>query len=291
MLSGLVSLTPRAPPPPGVTALYGIACCESLTPILLAGLRIKHLFKFGPMDLAACTLPSQAGSAPGEIVHRCRPRRVLYEELASLLPSLMHSERNCWFRVTNSPPPPPPPDPREQQQQQQQRQQQRQQPGSCLFDGARLELNLSFEDAPEFGFCFRRACFAAERDRFSLEAAAAATHPCDTAQWVRREPTDPERLQVNKRGRELLYLIRPPSAEMDMTCSDLRAEVRNTLQLAHHQRFSLAAGPFHWPSSFQDDGSGIYITYFKKDIVVDGRHMKTLGGAALIDVIEEKVVN
>jgi hypothetical protein len=112
----------------------------------------------------------------------------------------------------------------------------------------------------------------------------------DGTGWARREPSDSDRLRVNKRGREILYFIQPPASDGDLTYSDIRAEVYNTLHISNPTCISLQAGPFSWGPDFTEDGLGFYSTYFKTDIVIDGRHMKTMHGAALIDVVENKVI-
>lgn len=157
----------------------------------------------------------------------------------------------------------------------------------CLFDGAQLEVNVSSPLTPEFGLCFSRLSFAAERELLDFDAMS--NHPTgDWKGWTRREPSDTDRLRVNKRGREILYFVQPPLSECDVTVSELKAELCHTLQI-ESQRISLAAGPFIWGPGFVEDGLGVYATYFDTDVETDLHHMKTIRGAALIDVVEMSV--
>lgn len=109
--------------------------------------------------------------------------------------------------------------------------------------------------------------------------------------WKKRAPSDSDRLRVNRKGREVLYFVQPPPTTMDITFSDLRAEVCHTLRLEDSRRVSFQAGPFVCAADFREDGLGLYGTYFGSDIVINERHMKTVRGAALIDVIEVHVPN
>jgi hypothetical protein len=82
----------------------------------------------------------------------------------------------------------------------------------------------------------------------------------------------------------VLYFLRAPPTEFDITISDIRSELCHTLGIQDPKRIKLAAGVFYWESDFKDDGVGLYNTYFGTDHVIDGRHMKTVHGSALIDV-------
>lgn len=179
---------------------------------------------------------------------------------------LGHGGQNTWFRTLNAPP-----------------------PGSaapCLWSGAKLRLHRSSTDTPSFGLCFARKAFVGERDAFDLAAFERRSTPQGEVGWVRSEPSDSDRLRVNKRGREVLYFVQPPPTEMDLTLSELRAEIASALQISDVRRIILSAGSFVWGPEFVEDGLGLYSTYFNNDIVVEGRHMKTVHGAALVDVNE-----
>jgi len=161
---------------------------------------------------------------------------------------------------------------------------------TCLFDGAKLEFNVASTTVSEFGICFQRTAFVVEREKLDIDAFIhRQSSSADWSGWTRREPSDSERLRVNKRGREILYFVQPPPTECDLTVSDLRAEVCHTLQIADVRRISFVAGPFYWGPDFKEDGLGLYSNYFNADIVIDSRHMKTQRGAALIDVIENEL--
>jgi hypothetical protein len=189
----------------------------------------------------------------------------LYEELSHLIPTLVHGDNLCWFRTLNK---------------------ELNSAISCLFEGAQLELNLSSSYVPEFGFCFPRASFIAERERFDLNAVIAEEPNGDWIGWRHREPSDGDRLRVNRRGWEVLYFLRAPPTDFDVTISDLKSELCHTLQIQDQRRIELSAGPFYWDNNFKEDGLGLYRTYFAVDQVIDGRHMKTATGNALVNVFE-----
>ncbi|KIX97744.1 uncharacterized protein Z520_06522 [Fonsecaea multimorphosa CBS 102226] len=202
-----------------------------------------------------------------EMMHRCEPRLLVLRELRSMVPALVQCTNNSWFRTIN-----------------------RNANSSylCLFDGAQLELNFSSMTTPEFGFCFPRRSFVAERERLDVNAMLQqqpATTTTDWAGWKRREPSDSDRLRVNKNGWEILYFVQPPKGEVDITVSELRAELCHTLQI-ETGRVLFGAGPFQWGPDFEEDGLGLYTTYFDTAIDTGARQMKTVRGAALIDVIE-----
>jgi len=79
-------------------------------------------------------------------------------------------------------------------------------------------------------------------------------------------------------GWEVLYFLRAPPTEFDITISDIRSELCHTLGIQDPKRIRLAAGVFYWESDFKDDGVGLYNTYFGTDHVINGRHMKTVHG-------------
>lgn len=93
----------------------------------------------------------------------------------------------------------------------------------------------------------------------------------DWAGWTRRAPSDSDLLRVNRKGWEVLYFLRPPETTMDITFSDLRAEVCHTLRLQDLRRVSFRAGPFVCAGDFKEDESVLYGTYFGSDTVFDGR--------------------
>jgi len=229
------------------------------------GLWIKKRFHFSRAALETCIIHGQREQYAVEITHRCQSRHTLYEELAQMAPLLLHGENMCWFRTLNK----------------------EQNPAvMCLFDGAKLEINVASSYVPEFGVCFPRTSFVGERERLDLDACLSIPSSGDWAGWVRREPSDSDRLRVNRRGWEVLYFLQPPSTVPDVTFSELRAEICHTLQVADPRRISLAAGPFHWGPDFKEDGLGLYSTYFNTDIIVESRHIKTVRGSALVDVLE-----
>lgn len=151
-------------------------------------------------------------------------------------------------------------------------------------------MNLASASVPEFGLCFPRTSFVREREQMELQGELATDLSGDWAGWVRRAPSDSDRLRVNRKGWEVLYFVQPPPTTFDVTFSDLRAELCHTLQIADPKRISFSAGPFLWGPDFKEDGLGLYSNYFCADIVIDSRHMKTIRGSALIDVLEVNVM-
>jgi hypothetical protein len=105
--------------------------------------------------------------------------------------------------------------------------------------------------------------------------------------WSRREPSDAERLQVNRKGWELLYFVQPPGIRLNVTISLLKDELCDTLQITHPGRLCLTSGPFLWDSKFNEDGRPFHETYFTQDMMIDSRHMNTAGGLPLMYVLEE----
>jgi len=128
----------------------------------------------------------------------------------------------------------------------------------------------------------------AERDRLDVDSVVNQPDTGDWRDWTRRGPSDSDRLRVNKKGREILYFVRPPPSESDASVSELRAELCRTLQV-RPERVSFSAGPFHWGPNFEEDGLGLYASYFDADLEIDVDYMKTVRGAALLDVIENPV--
>lgn len=220
-----------------------------------------------------------------EMMHKCRSRALVLRELRNLVPLLVESPSDGWFRTLNTA-----------DEVNAANMGTGTGPSSssfssssytCLFDGAKLELKVSSPDTPEFGLCFSRLSFAAERDALDLDALSSQQPAGDWAGWTRREPSNSDRLRVNKRGREILYFVRPPQSQADICVSDLKAEVCHTLRI-DSRRVSLAAGSFYWGPEFVEDGLGMYSTYFDSDPTTetDSHHMRTMRGAALVDVIE-----
>lgn len=185
--------------------------------------------------------------------------------IAPLVPGLIQPQGLCWFATLNR---------------------ESNTTLGCLFDGAKLELKLSSSGVPEFGICFQRASFVRERGSADVESLALLRQKTDWRGWTWREPSNSERLLVNKKGREILYIVQPPPNQYDLTLTDLRAEVCCTMGIVEVERVAFEAGPFFWGSDFKEDGLGLYSTYFNNDIVVDGEHLKTKRGTALIDVTE-----
>jgi hypothetical protein len=161
--------------------------------------------------------------------------------------------------------------------------------GTCLFDGAKFEMNLASSNAPIFGLCFPRPSFVVEREQLDLDTLLNEPPSGDWPGWGRLPPSDSDRLRVNKKDREVLYFWQPPPTDFDVTMSGLRMEICNTLKITDLRKIALASGPFYWGPGFKEDGLGLYNNHFKRDMVVDSRHMKTVTGAALIDVIEVSV--
>jgi hypothetical protein len=158
---------------------------------------------------------------------------------------------------------------------------------TCLFEGAKLEMKMTSAYVLEFGFCFPRASFIYEREHLNLSLQHAEARDG----WVRRKPSDSDRLRVNRDGWEILYCVQPPASSSDVTVSEVISELCRTLRIADRRRVALASGPFYWGKDFKENGLGIYGTYFNVDMVVDGRHMRTVRGSALIDVLECSVID
>lgn len=231
----------------------------------LLGLWIKNKFDLEGADFVNCSVVDFGQGQRGEINHRCSARRKLYEQIARYAPGLVQGHDFSWFRTLN---------------------QTDNLNRTCLFQGCQLDLCLLPVTPPEFGLCFSRTSFIKERERLDIDTLLNTDGSDDWTEWTRRDPSDTDRLRVNKRGREVLYFVRPPSTIIDLTVEDLRSEICHSLKIDDPKSFSLASGPFFWGPDFKDDGTGLFSNYFGADILTDSRHMKTLRGAALIDVVE-----
>jgi hypothetical protein len=197
-----------------------------------------------------------------EVGHQCLARQLLFEALAKMVPLVLQSTDVYSFITLNK---------------------EKNPSANCLFDGIQLELRTEPKSRPEFGFCFARSAFVAERDRFtSLETQVNLWEG-----WAHREPTDSDRLRINKRGCEILYFVRPPFNQPKVTISNLRSELASSLGIVSLNRLVLTAGPFVWDDQFEEDERNAHDTYFRRDLVTDSRHMKTMDGSALIYVHEK----
>lgn len=158
---------------------------------------------------------------------------------------------------------------------------------TCLFDGAKMKLHILPLVRPEFGFCFPRTAFIAERDKFDIECFSTnITVAGNMVRWRRRLPSDEDRLQVNREGWEVLYFAQPLSAQNDATFTDLRTEICTTLNITDSSRVTFAAGPFTWGPDFVEDNLGIYKTYFNIIRNDSLKAIKKIKGSALINIIE-----
>ncbi|QKX57817.1 uncharacterized protein TRUGW13939_04937 [Talaromyces rugulosus] len=238
-------------------------------------MQVSILFPSGlwlNITIESLTTPAQACTifAPGtqytvEATHQCLYRRMLYDRLRQVVPLLIRDGDLCWFLTINKDDNP---------------------TESCLFHGAKLELKPLSKYIPEYGFCFARSAFVSERDRFNPRA----TRSGFWEEWTQRQPSDVERLLINRDGWEALYFVQPPASCSDITVSRLRDELCNSLQIIDPGRLSFTSGPYTWNSAFQEDGRSFYETYFTQDIVVDSRHMVTAEKSALVYVTENHIV-
>lgn len=248
------------------------------------GVRVEQPFSFPASNIASCIIHGEGEAYSVEVTHRCKCRRALYEKLVEMLPGLLRENDVYWFRTVN----------------------QSMNPNStCLFDGAHLEMQLVSAHTPECAFCFPRRAFIEERDAFDRKylsrlASSGATPPAHVGQttlasalqanlspgWMFREPSDSERLRVNRHGWEIMFVLQPSPTEAAATISRLRMELCRLLSISDSQRVILTSGPFVWGQEFQEDGKDYYNTYFSNDIVVDARSMKTVRGSALMYVLE-----
>ncbi|KAL6812669.1 hypothetical protein V8C40DRAFT_256898 [Trichoderma camerunense] len=156
------------------------ACSEVAVEIgievrLMNGLSIKQRLSVHPHTLANCEIHGQDDRFAIEATHWCENRDLLYQQLQQTLPTLVHDNGSVWFQTINK----------------------CDNPGeTCLFDGAKFKLHILPLVRAEFGFCFPRTAFVAERDKFDSRC-----FPTDTtaagnrAQWRRRLPSDEDRLQ------------------------------------------------------------------------------------------------
>ncbi|GFG07358.1 uncharacterized transporter C1002.16c [Aspergillus lentulus] len=238
--------------------------------ILSNGVRVEHQFTFPAMNIANCIIHGEGEMYSVEITHRCTCRRLLHEELVRMLPGFLRENDVYWFRTRN-------PETNIQH--------------TCLFDGAELEMQLVTSHVPECGFCFARRAFIAERDAFDRQqgqmprGSASSTSPRDhslSSGWTFREPSDTERLRVNRHGWEIMFVLHPDAREGAVTISRLKMELCRLLSIADPRRLILTSGPFVWGVDFQEDGKDYYSTYFVNDLIVESRSMKTPRGSALM---------
>lgn len=235
--------------------------------MLNTGLRIKKQFDLGPTGVLDCFLTEGQDECSLELSHRCPARLRLYQEVARLVPALVQGDGVCGFRTLNKG---------------------QNITGTCLFEGAKLELTFVSGYLPEFGICFPRSAFVAEREQFE-QAGGLDTlqHQINVwSQFERRSPSDAERLRVNQAGWEAVYFVKPPSNMPDLTFTQLISEVCHSFQIADPRRITLRSGPLSWPPEYKDDGLGLFSTYYHSDIVNGTFHTKTIRGAALIGVME-----
>ncbi|GFF89359.1 uncharacterized transporter C1002.16c [Aspergillus lentulus] len=232
--------------------------------------RVEHQFTFPAMNIANCIIHGEGEMYSVEITHRCTCRRLLHEELVRMLPGFLRENDVYWFRTRN-------PETNIQH--------------TCLFDGAELEMQLVTSHVPECGFCFARRAFIAERDAFDRQqgqmprGSASSTSPRDhslSSGWTFREPSDTERLRVNRHGWEIMFVLHPDAREGAVTISRLKMELCRLLSIADPRRLILTSGPFVWGVDFQEDGKDYYSTYFVNDLIVESRSMKTPRGSALM---------
>ncbi|KAF4251695.1 hypothetical protein CNMCM8980_005564 [Aspergillus fumigatiaffinis] len=214
--------------------------------ILSNGVRVDHQFTFPAMNIANCIIHGEGEMYSVEITHRCTCRRLLHEELVRMLPGFVRENDVYWFRTRN-------PETNIQH--------------TCLFDGAELEMQLVTSHVPECGFCFARRAFIAERDAFDRQqsqmprGSASSTSPRDhslSSGWTFREPSDTERLRVNRHGWEIMFVLHPDAREGAVTISRLRMELCRLLSITDPRRIILTSGPFTWGGDFQEDGRDYY---------------------------------
>lgn len=220
---------------------------------------IKHVFELPTEEVRRCVVHGRGLQYSIEVTHRCIARHLLYEQVSKLVPSILRSADIYYFHTVNFDANP---------------------SGNCLFDNIRLELHAERRSRLEFGFCFPRSAFVTERDQFKY---VDIDH---WEGWGHRQPTDSDRLRINKQGFEVLYFVQPPLMQSRITISQLRSELASSLGISNLNRLELFSGPFVWNSLFLEDQRDVYSTYYEEDIVVDSRHMKTVRGSALLYVRE-----
>ncbi|KAL6810324.1 hypothetical protein J3E69DRAFT_377775 [Trichoderma sp. SZMC 28015] len=234
--------------------------------LLMNGLSIKQRLSLHPHTLANCEIHGQDDRFAIEATHWCENRDLLYQQLQQTLPTLVHDNNSVWFQTINKCDNP---------------------SESCLFDEAKMKLHILPLVRAEFGFCFPRTAFVAERSKFDIRCFPInITVAGNRVQWRRRLPSDEDRLQVNREGWEVLYFIQPVSAQNDATFTDLRNEICNTLNITDSSRVTFEAGPFTWGPDFVEDNLGIYKTYFSSTMNPNLKVIKTIKGSALINIIE-----
>ncbi|KAF5239056.1 hypothetical protein FANTH_10103 [Fusarium anthophilum] len=230
--------------------------------LLRNGTWIKTTFKFSRAALDSCIIHGHQEQHAVEITHQCPSRLSLYQDLQGMVPTLLRKYDIYWFQTLNK---------------------DKSLEGTCIFPGARLKMNnLTDKDSSvEFGLCFPRSAFVLERECFDItdipEIYIFDVHP-----RVRRQPSDSERLLINRAGWEVLYFFRTFHGG-DLTYTDLKAEVCEQLAITDQRRVALSSGPFSWGSDFVEDRFGFYNTYFAQDLNSNPRPMKTTSGAALIE--------
>lgn len=239
------------------------------------GLVLKKPFALPQNAVERCIIHGRGSQYSIELTHRCAARAALYEELVALLQYLVRDAGSFWFRTSNKESNP---------------------ASNCLFDGIKLELNVqSSQSQQDYGICFSRTAFVEKRESFYTQHASLPTeYPMQEGgtpegqqlKWTLRGPTDTERLRVNRGGQEVLYFCQPPNHQQTVTITELRSVICRTLDISDETRVVLNAGPFFWDVDFEENGRDLQTTYFLYDTIVEGRHMKTARGSALIYVLE-----
>lgn len=230
------------------------------------GLWIKTSFPFSGSEVQSCVIFGRHNQFAVEITHNCHNRRALYQAIVSMVPTLLRVGEPYWFQTLNA---------------------QDSVNGTCLFHCARLELHpLSNTDSvAEFGFCFPRSAFVAERERFDSTSMATIYVANDSSDIVRRQPSDSERLLVNRHGWEVLYFLRSPD-KRTLTFTDVQTNICHALQITNSDRLAMSWGNFYWSNEFRDDGSNFYNTYFANGVSTCSPPLKTATGGALIRISE-----
>ncbi|EAW12127.1 C2H2-type zinc finger protein [Aspergillus clavatus NRRL 1] len=223
-----------------------------MTILLSNGVRVDHQFTFPAMNIANCIIHGEGEMYSVEITHRCSCRRLLHEELVRMLPGFLRENDVYWFRTRNP---------------------ETNIHHTCLFDGAELEMQLVTSHVPECGFCFARRAFIAERDAFDRQQMSnkgSSSSPRDQSLspgWTFREPSDTERLRVNRHGWEIMFVLHPDARDGAVTVSRLKMELCRILSIADPRRIILTSGPFVWGVEFQEDGKDYYSTYFMVNVL------------------------
>ncbi|KIX96480.1 uncharacterized protein Z520_07746 [Fonsecaea multimorphosa CBS 102226] len=242
--------------------------------VLVSGFTVKKQFELPQHAVERCIIHGRGPQYSIELTHRCVARSALYDELVVLLPYLVRKGESCWFHTLNK---------------------ESNTTSNCLFDGVKLKMNVQESQClSDFGICFPRAAFVEEREKFgSHHGSMPFEYPTIRTEgaWVHRHPSDSERLLVNREGYEVMYFCQPPQFQQEVTITKLRNVICSSLSINDPRRVILNAGPFYWDVDFQENGKDVQHTYFLDDIVVDGRHMRTVRGSALIYVLERSLIN